>query len=57
MSSCDINGAYLFHQEDLRVKDVAKTTNQQQEFRTSPTTPDELQWSYTDPQGKVQGKL
>ncbi|CAH3157868.1 unnamed protein product [Porites evermanni] len=31
------------------------TANQHQEFRSSPTTLDEVQWSYTDPQGKVQG--
>ena len=51
-------GLFLFfcHQDDLPAKEVAKTTNQQQDFRrTSPTTPDEVMWSYTDPQGKVQG--
>lgn len=44
-------------QEDL--KDVEQTTTQQQQqqdYRSSPLTPEEVQWSYTDPQGKVQGK-
>lgn len=43
-------------QEDL--KQVEQTTTQQQQkqdYRTSPTTTEEVQWSYTDPQGKVQG--
>ena len=45
-------------QEDL--KDAEQTTTQQQQqqdYRKSPPTPEEVQWSYTDPQGKVQGKL
>lgn len=51
---------YLFivcHKDNLHVKDVVKVTKQQQDFRSSPPTPDEVQWSYTDPQGKIQGKL
>lgn len=43
-------------QEDLKVVEQTTTQQQQQEYRSSPPTPDEVQWSYTDPQGKVQGK-
>ena len=40
---------------------MEQTTTQQQQqqkqdYRSSPPTPDEVQWSYTDPQGKIQGK-
>ena len=50
-------GICFLQQEDL--KDVQQTTTQQQQqdYRSSPPTPDEVQWSYTDPQGKVQGEL
>ena len=48
---------YFCHKDNLHVKDVVKVTKQQQDFRSSPPTPDEVQWSYTDPQGKIQGKL
>ena len=43
-------------QEDLKVVDPTTTQQQQQDYRSSPPTPDEVQWSYTDPQGKIQGK-
>ena len=46
----------IFQQEDLKEEDQP-TTQQKQEYRSSPTTTEEVQWSYTDPQGKVQGKL
>lgn len=46
----------IFQQEDLK-EEEPPTTQQKQEYRSSPTTTEEVQWSYTDPQGKVQGKL
>lgn len=46
----------IFQQEDLKGGEQP-TTQQKQEYRSSPTTTEEVQWSYTDPQGKVQGKL
>lgn len=46
----------IFQQEDLK-EGEQPTTQQKQEYRSSPTTTEEVQWSYTDPQGKVQGKL
>ncbi|XP_058959916.2 GRB10-interacting GYF protein 2 isoform X2 [Pocillopora verrucosa] len=41
-------------EEDLK-EGEQPTTQQKQEYRSSPTTTEEVQWSYTDPQGKVQG--
>jgi len=46
----------LLVQEDLKDVEQTNTQQQQQDYRSSPPTPDEVQWSYTDPQGKVQGK-
>lgn len=43
-------------QEDLKDVEQTTTQQQQQDYRSSPLTPEEVQWSYTDPQGKVQGK-
>lgn len=43
-------------QEDLKDAEQTTTQQQQQDYRSSPLTPEEVQWSYTDPQGKVQGK-
>lgn len=43
-------------QENLQDVEQTTTQQQQQDYRSSPLTPDEVQWSYTDPQGKVQGK-
>ena len=43
-------------QGNLQNVEQTTTQQQQQDYRSSPPTPDEVQWSYTDPQGKVQGK-
>ena len=43
-------------QGNLQSVEQTTTQQQQQDYRSSPPTPDEVQWSYTDPQGKVQGK-
>lgn len=36
-------------------EDDVKTSSQSKELSNSPLVSDEVQWSYTDPQGKVQG--
>lgn len=36
-------------------EDDVKTSTQSKEFSKSPRLPEDVQWSYTDPQGKVQG--
>lgn len=47
---------FFFVQGNLQSVEQTTTQQQQQDYRSSPPTPDEVQWSYTDPQGKVQGK-
>ena len=47
---------FFLVQGNLQSVEQTTTQQQQQDYRSSPPTPDEVQWSYTDPQGKVQGK-
>ena len=49
------NVVCAFSLNDLLVKDDVKTSTQSKEFSKSPRLPEDVQWSYTDPQGKVQG--